>query len=119
MIGVTQEKQRVLIPSKVAPEMLEVLRGYAGLEIVAPGEVSQEKLAERLSGIEKKTKKRPELQIADLCLYPVAQVMGQPDNCAYQAMQKAGLLADCLLLPEELEMAGIKYFCFDGKNKTA
>jgi hypothetical protein len=79
----------------------------------------QEKLAQRLSGIEKKTKKRPELQIADLCLYPVAQVMGQPDNCAYQAMQKAGLLADCLLLPEELEMAGIKYFCFDGKNKTA
>jgi hypothetical protein len=47
------------------------------------GPLLQEELAQRLSGIERKTKKSPELQIADLCLYPVAQAMKQPDNRAY------------------------------------
>jgi D-3-phosphoglycerate dehydrogenase / 2-oxoglutarate reductase len=36
--------QRVLIPSKVAPEMLEILRGYPDLEVDAPGNAPSEEL---------------------------------------------------------------------------
>jgi D-3-phosphoglycerate dehydrogenase len=41
-------KQRVLIPSKVAPEMLAVLREYPSIEVEAPGDLSQEELIRRL-----------------------------------------------------------------------
>jgi len=41
--------QRVLIPSKVAPEMLEILRGYPDLEVEAPGDVPPEGLAALLA----------------------------------------------------------------------
>jgi D-3-phosphoglycerate dehydrogenase len=44
----TENRYRVLIPSKVAPEMLEVLRGYPNIQVDTPGEVSQEGLAQLL-----------------------------------------------------------------------
>jgi hypothetical protein len=75
--------------------------------------LSSEELSLRLSGIQGKTKQRPELQIADLCLYPVARIKDQANNQAYHAMYEKRLLVDCHLRPEEQETMGIKYFCFD------
>jgi hypothetical protein len=76
--------------------------------------LSSEELSLLLTGIQGKNKTRPELQIADLCLYPVARIKDQPNNRAYHAMREGKLLVDCHLLPEELEKMGIKYSCFDG-----
>ena len=75
--------------------------------------LSPEEFSGRLSGIQGKTKKHSELQVADLCLYPVARRKDQPNNRAYHAMKEKGLLVDCHLLPAELDTIGIKYFCFD------
>jgi D-3-phosphoglycerate dehydrogenase len=42
------ETQRILIPSKVAPDMLAVLREYPSIEVEAPGDLSQDELKRRL-----------------------------------------------------------------------
>lgn len=67
-----------------------------------------------LRGIEGKAKNRPELQMADLCLYPVVRSKDQPDNQAFVAMKEEKLLVDCCLQPNQVETLGIKYYCFDG-----
>lgn len=83
--------------------------------------MSPSELSESLRGIEGGTKNRPELQLADLCLYPVVRSKDQPENLAYIAMREHSLLVDCLLAPCDTETIGVKYYCFDeGKNnKTA
>jgi len=70
-------------------------------------------LQQVLSGIEGKSKNNPILQIADLCLYPVAKSKEQPQNKAFQALNQHQKLIDTVLAPDELEKIGIKYYCFD------
>lgn len=67
-----------------------------------------------LRGVEGKTKSRAELQLADLCLYPVVRSKDRPDDRAFVAMREEKLLVDCHLHPDQVETLGIKYYCFDG-----
>ena len=66
-----------------------------------------------LTGIEGKSKNNPILQIADLCLYPVAKSREQPQNRAFQELTQHQKLVDTVLTPDDLEKIGIKYYCFD------
>ncbi|MDJ0676324.1 MAG: DUF3800 domain-containing protein [Calothrix sp. MO_167.B42] len=66
-----------------------------------------------LTGIEGKSKNNPILQIADLCLYPIAKSKDQPQNRAFQELIQHKKLIDAVLTPDNLEKMGIKYYCFD------
>lgn len=66
-----------------------------------------------LRGIDSKTKDNLIIQLADLCLYPVARSQYQPDNRAFLALREAELLVDCHLDPSQINTLGIKYYCFD------
>ena len=66
-----------------------------------------------LTGIEGKSKNNPLLQIADLCLYPVAKSKDQPQNRAFQDLTQHQKLVDTVLTSDDLEKMGIKYYCFD------
>ena len=70
-------------------------------------------LSELLRGIEGRTKNAAELQLADLCLYPVVRSKDQSDNRAFVAMKKEKLIVDCHLEPHQVETLGVKYYCFD------
>ncbi|MGM0457447.1 MAG: DUF3800 domain-containing protein [Cyanobacteriota bacterium] len=66
-----------------------------------------------LTGIQGKSKNHPILQIADLCLYPIAKSKGQPQNRAFQELIRHQKLVDAVLTPDSLEKMGIKYYCFE------
>lgn len=70
-------------------------------------------ISERLRGIEGKKKSNAILQIADLCLYPVARGKDSPENQAYLALKESQVLIDSLLSIEDVESQGVKYYCFD------
>jgi hypothetical protein len=72
-------------------------------------------LSNCLRGIEGKKKNNPILQIADLCLYPIARSKDNPEDRAYMALKDNKILVDSHLESEEIKMLGIKYYCFDGK----
>lgn len=65
-----------------------------------------------LAGIEGKSKKNPLIQLADLCLHPVADVKRHPSNRAYTAFKDGGIIIDCHLQAEQLPEMGIKYYCY-------
>lgn len=69
-------------------------------------------LSQVLKGLEGKTKNRPEIQLADLCLYPVAKGIRNPDDKAFLAMKNHSRLIDCWLKPDQDNLK-IKYYCFD------
>lgn len=71
------------------------------------------KLSDCLRGIEGKKKNNPILQVADLCLYPVARAIDKPGDRAYLSLKKKNILVDSQLEIEEIESVGIKYYCFD------
>jgi len=75
--------------------------------------LNSEQLSSVLKGIEGKSKKRSELQLADLCLYPVAMSKHRPTDRAYQSLQKHGCLIDSKIEQSELNSIGIKYYRFD------
>lgn len=66
-----------------------------------------------LTGIESKSKSHPVMQIADLCLYPLAKSKEQPENQAFQALLRHKKLIDTQLVGDNLYKMGIKYYCFD------
>lgn len=66
-----------------------------------------------LSGLEGKTKNCPELQIADLSLYPIALGKENPENKAYKLLKSSGKIIDSHLTVDEVTAMGVKYFCFD------
>ncbi len=70
-------------------------------------------LSDSLRGIEGGTKARAELQIADICLYPVVRSKDQPENRAFVSMREHNLLVDCRLNSNDISSLGIKYYCFD------
>jgi len=75
--------------------------------------MSSTTLGSLLRGIEGKSKNRPEIQLADLCLYPIAISKSQPDNRAFKIMIEKKLLIDCKIPIEQLASLGIKYYCFE------
>ena len=75
--------------------------------------LSAEQISDCLRGIEGKKKSNPILQIADLCLYPVARGKEKPNDKAYVALKQKQLLIDSYLASEEIKSRGIKYYCFD------
>ncbi|MGL5939743.1 MAG: hypothetical protein ACRC2S_05060 [Waterburya sp.] len=75
--------------------------------------MSAEQITKCLRGIEGKNKSNPVLQIADLCLYPVAKGKDKPKDKAYVALKENFLLVDSRLSSEEIKSRGIKYYCFD------
>ena len=77
--------------------------------------LSAQQISNCLRGIEGKKKSNSILQIADLCLYPVARSKDRPEDKAYLALKEKSLLVDCRLSSEEIESKGIKYYCFDYK----
>jgi hypothetical protein len=75
--------------------------------------LSQQQLQYILTGIEGKSKNNPIVQVADLCLYPIAKAKEQAANKAFQALIHHKKLIDTLLDVEDLETMGIKYYCYD------
>lgn len=75
--------------------------------------LNENELSKYLRGIEGKSKSNPILQIADLCLYPVARSKDRPDDRAYLALKESSILIDSRLSTEKVETQGIKYYCFD------
>lgn len=76
-----------------------------------------EHLQQVLIGIEGKSKSNPILQVADLCLYPIAISKEKPQNRAFHALEQHRKLIDTILESSELESVGIKYYCFDNLLK--
>ena len=66
-----------------------------------------------LRGIEGKSKSNPLIQLADLCLYPVARSISDPSNRAFSALRDSNLIVDSVLESTQVETLGIKYYCFD------
>ena len=80
--------------------------------------LTSKQLQQVLSGIEGKSKNNPILQIADLCLYPVAKSKEQPQNRAFQLLNQHRKLVGTVLATDNLEKMGIKYYCFDNPLKN-
>jgi Protein of unknown function (DUF3800) len=78
--------------------------------------LNENELSKYLRGIEGKS--NAILQIADLCLYPVARSKDRPDDKAYIALKDNSILIDSRLTAEKVGMQGIKYYCFDGTPET-
>lgn len=75
--------------------------------------ISAEHLSQLLRGIEGKSKERTELQLADLCLFPVARSKDKPDDKAFLALKNNQRIVDSYLQSEQIQSLGIKYYCFD------
>lgn len=75
--------------------------------------LSVEELNKVLSGIEGKNKHRAELQIADLCLYPIVRSKDNPNNKAFIALKERSLIIDQKLNSNQVSLMGLKYYCFD------
>ena len=65
---------------------------------------------------QRKTKKVPMIQIADLILYPMAKGGYDPNYYPYRKLVEAGKLIDSHLEENERSSLGIKYSCFDEKK---
>ncbi|NDE90692.1 MAG: DUF3800 domain-containing protein [Alphaproteobacteria bacterium] len=66
-----------------------------------------------------KTKKTPMIQIADLVLYPMVKAGYEETYEPFLKLRNAKQIIDVLLLESEIPSQGIKYSCFDFKNKKA
>lgn len=75
--------------------------------------LTPEQISKCLRGIEGKKKSNPILQIADLCLYPVARGKDKPGDRAYLALKDSHILVDSRLNSEDIKSRGIKYYCFE------
>jgi D-3-phosphoglycerate dehydrogenase len=88
---------RVLIPSKAAPDMLAVLRAYEGLEIEAPGDLSQAELARvlpRAHAVIIRSNNRITAELLDAA--PLLRVVGRAgtglDNVDVEAATRRGVV---------------------------
>ena len=62
------------------------------------------------------SKSSPQMQIADLILYPLARGGYDPAYLPYRKLKEAEKLIDGLMTEEEVAIRGIKYSCFDDKK---
>lgn len=60
-----------------------------------------------------KTKKLPQLQLADLIVYTLAKGAYEPSYRPYKALGEAGKLIDNVLSLEDRPHIGIKHYCFE------
>lgn len=60
-----------------------------------------------------KDKSSPPMQIADLCVYPIARGGYEPDYKPFVALREAGTLIDCKVDDSRVAEVGSKYYCFD------
>lgn len=72
-----------------------------------------DEIKKTLVGIDGKYKGNLIMQVSDLCLYPVARARENPNDKAFVALSKNNRLINCLLDSEEINMIGIKYYCYD------
>ena len=63
------------------------------------------------------TKETPMVQIADLYLFAIAKGGYDQSYSPYQSLLRAGKIIDSFLRAEEVPLLGVKYSCFDRKNK--
>lgn len=63
---------------------------------------------------QRRTKKTPMLQVADLVLYPLAKAGYDPSYKPFMTLKERGRLLDCHIAPETISERGIKFSCFDG-----
>ena len=63
------------------------------------------------------TKQSPQLQIADLILYPLAKSGYDSEYSPYKVLKETGMLIDCQIPENEVDTRGIKYSCFDTQQK--
>jgi len=88
---------RILVPARATPEMLDVLRGYPGLEIEAPGEISPAELAARLPQADGVIVRSNNVLTAELLqAAPRLRVIGRAgtglDNIDVEAATRRGIL---------------------------
>ncbi|MEH2043906.1 DUF3800 domain-containing protein [Nostoc sp.] len=62
---------------------------------------------------QRKTKKSPMIQLADLVLYPIIKGRYDPSYRTYESLKSKLKLVDCVLEPDKIPQMGIKYSCFD------
>lgn len=72
--------------------------------------LNQQAIIHTLRSIEGKSKKNELLQLADLCLYPVARSITHPQDQAYQALLVREKLIDFYVAEPRTE--GIKFYCY-------
>lgn len=80
--------------------------------------MDQEALADILYEFRTKSKSSPLLQLADLYLWPMCIGGYDENNRPYKRLREDEKLIDCHLSEAEIEMGGIKYFCFDFKKSA-
>ncbi len=91
---------------------------FDGDNTAAYGGLEADEFTELVLGEPKgRTKKTPMLQVADLYLYPMAKAGYDASYKPYLALMRAGRLIDSVLPPEDRQLLGIKYSCFDGLDR--
>jgi D-3-phosphoglycerate dehydrogenase len=89
--------QRVLIPSKVAPDMLAVLREYPSIEVDAPGDLTQDDLLRRIPEFDAViVRSNNEITADILAASPRLRVVGRAgtglDNVDVEAATRRGVV---------------------------
>jgi Protein of unknown function (DUF3800) len=72
-----------------------------------------------LGSPQRRTKKVPMIQIADLVLYPIAKGGYDPKYRPYQKLLVGRKIIDALLSAEDVSAKGVKYSCFPTKKLKA
>lgn len=75
--------------------------------------LSAAELNETLIELRFKGKSSPPMQIADLCLWPLAMVRYGRSLLPYERLREAGKLIEAQLAPEHIPLRGTKYSCFE------
>jgi hypothetical protein len=75
--------------------------------------LSAQEFNETLIELRFKAKSSPPMQIADLCLWPVAMFRYKKALRTYEKMKEFGKLIECAVASHELETRASKYSCFD------
>lgn len=81
------------------------------------GPLSQAELSETLHELRFKRKSSAMIQLADLYLYPLARAGYDEAYRPFSILRENGKLIDCVLEADALPSEGIKYSCFDWKNR--
>ena len=75
--------------------------------------LSQPELSSTLHDLDFKHKSSPLTQLADLYLWPLAVAGYNPTYRPHVDLREAGRLIECHLAPEQCEVSGTKYSCFE------
>ncbi|MDE3808843.1 DUF3800 domain-containing protein [Sinorhizobium meliloti] len=79
----------------------------------------QEQFERTLTSIENRPKNNKLLQVADSYVYAIARRAYDRKFDIYRRLVDDNRIIDCLLSKDEANALGVKYYCFDRKNKKA